>query len=64
MTTAQNNQESKALNILPEPRWCIDSQERSLNFTSPIDFDTKFDNEGMRRGYELLGRVTMQAYIS
>lgn len=46
-----------------EARWCFDTQERSLNFVSPINFDAKFQDDGMRRGYELLGRINMEAYI-
>jgi hypothetical protein len=46
-----------------EARWCIDTQERALSFAKPFDFDSKFGDAGMRRGYELLGRVNMEAYI-
>jgi hypothetical protein len=63
MTTTTTSQTTKINNAPTENRWCIDTQERSLSFTSPINFNGKFEDDGMRRGYELLGRVNMEAYI-
>lgn len=60
--TTQAPQITKVNNMLNEDRWCIDSQERSLNFVKPINFDAKFDDGGLRRGYELVGRINLDAY--
>jgi hypothetical protein len=63
MTTTQTPQVNKINSMTTEDRWCFDTQERSLSFVSPINFDAAFQDDGMRRGYELLGRVNMEAYI-
>jgi len=64
MTTTQTPQTNNLdNNTNAETRWCIDTQERALSFAKPFNFDSKFGDGGMRRGYELLGRVNMEAYI-